>query len=187
MRTHNTLKCVLPMQTNSSLLLSVPGLMGWILDILDYVHARKKVTVGILVWTISQDHLLNIILRIIPSFDMRHLILSQRMLRYDTRVSTGQSLFSEGAWTRLSYSEEENHKVCQGTWLWDRDLSHFLYYRDQLSICRAGKQSACWGWSGQCRWRWYLSELPWRAPDLEQLHSSLTKTNIYLNWTCLEE
>jgi len=49
MRTHNTLKCVLPMQTNSSLLLSVPGLMGWILDILDYVHARKKVTVGILV------------------------------------------------------------------------------------------------------------------------------------------
>lgn len=44
MKTHNTLKCVLPMQTNSSSLLGVIGLMGWISDILDNVYATEKFT-----------------------------------------------------------------------------------------------------------------------------------------------
>lgn len=191
MRTHNTLKCVLPMQINSSLLLSIPGLTGWILDILGYVYTSKKVTVRTSVWTISQDHLLNIIVRIYPSFDMTQLTLSQIMLRYDTGVSTGWRLFPGGAWIRLSCSEEETRLAITRSAMALAPESEIcpIFSTVGISCPYAGQgvRCACWGCSGQCSRRQNLSEFREESQILNNCILHQKEQNIYLNWMCLEE
>lgn len=133
-------------------------------------------------WTISQNHLLNKIIRMHPRFSKIQLIFSQIMLGMAWHIQHRSGSFPtrnvDKAVLLWRGSAFNNHKLCHSTYPGGWDLFHSLYCRDQLYIHRV--RCDFWGCSGQHSQRWNMSELPWMTPDLEQLHFLLARTKIYL-------
>lgn len=155
MRTLNTLKCVLAMQTNSRLFPSIPGLMGWILDGLDCVYTSKKLT--------SQDISVNNF----PASSVKCDCYNTSQFWHETinTLPDNAKMWYRGEHRAQTFPRRSvdkvvlfwggntfsSHKVCCGTYPWDWDLSCYVYCRNQLSICRAGSQMCRLGlqWSVQ--------------------------------------
>lgn len=178
MRTHKTLKCVLPMQTNSRLFLSIPGLVGWILDILDYVYASKKLT--------SQDIGVNDFPGSSVKCDCYN--TSQFWHKTINTLPDNPKMWHRGEHRAQTFPRSSidkvvlfwggntfsSHKVWHRAYPWDWDLSRYVYCRNQLSICRAGSQTCRLGmqWSMQPKMK-----LEWVAMNRARSWTSAFFTN----------